>query len=422
MLSRLRVQTSGESHGRGMLATITGLPAGLALDAAAADATLARRQGGFGRSSRQQLERDRIDVLAGLYRGRTSGAPLTLAVWNRDDSLASKPPVHRPRPGHGDLAGGQKYGTNDMRGVLERASARETAARVAAGAVASQCLRALGIELLAHVVALGGVGAGASPAAPLASGKLAGSARERRLLAALRQRRDRSPFYSLSPAADARMRRAVLAARRAGDTLGGCFEVLALGVPPGLGSLQGWDSRLDSRLGAGLLSIPAIKAVEIGDGLEAAGSRGSAVHDAVGRPGPAGPTRRGNRAGGLEAGMSNGQPLVVRAFMKPLPTLARSLPSWDYAEGAPARGFFERSDVTSVPAASVVGEAMVALVVLDALLEKTGGDSLEEVRRALAGQRRAVAQQFGRSARRRSRRSGSAGRGAGRRAARGKRG
>jgi chorismate synthase len=305
-----------------------------------------------------------------------------------------------------------------MRGVLERASARETAARVAAGAVASQCLRAFGIELLAHVVALGGVGAGASPAAPLAAG-WQGTPREQRLLGRLRLRRDRSPFYTLSPAADGRIRRAVLAARRAGDTLGGCFEVLALGVPPGLGSLQGWDSRLDSRLGAGLLSIPAIKAVEIGDGLRAAGSRGSAVHDAVGRPGRAGPTRRGNRAGGLEAGMSNGQPLVVRAFMKPLPTLARSLPSWDYAQGAPAKGFFERSDVTSVPAASVVGEAMVALVVLDALLEKTGGDTLAEVERALAGQRIAVARQFGRGARR-VRRSGRGG--TRRRAARGKRG
>ncbi len=398
MLRRLSVRTAGESHGRGIFAIVTGIPAGLKLDRASVDAFLGRRQGGFGRSSRQQLEHDAVEVLSGLHRGRTSGAPLTLAVWNRDDSLETRPPLHRPRPGHGDLAGGQKYGTLDMRPVLERASARETAARVAAGAVAAQVLATCGVGLLAHVVALGGLSAGSRDARALAAGRGRPGAARDRAVAALARSRDRSPFYSLSPAADGRMRRAVLAARRAGDTLGGCFELLAFGVPPGLGSLDEWGSRLDARLGAALLSIPAIKAVEIGDGLAAAADRGSRVHDAVGRPGPAGPTRLGNRAGGLEAGMTNGQPIVVRAFMKPLPTLRTALPSWDYGSGRAGKAFVERSDVTSVPAASVVGEAMLALVLLDALLEKTGGDTLVEVTRALASQRRDVARRFGRAA------------------------
>jgi chorismate synthase len=212
---------------------------------------------------------------------------------------------------------------------------------------------------------------------------------------ALQRRRDRSDFYVLRRGADARLRRAVLAARRAGDTLGGRFEVLGFGVPPGLGSLDEPGSRLDARLGAALLSIPGVKAVEIGDGVEAAGRRGSQVHDALRRPGPNGPRRASNRAGGVEAGLSNGQPVVVRAWMKPIPTLARPLDSWDFARGRAVPAFYERADVTSVPAASVVGEAMLALVLLDALLEKTGGDTLAEARRALAGQRRTVARLFG---------------------------
>jgi len=389
VLRRLSVQTAGESHGRGIFATVGGFPAGVPFDAGFIDAWLARRQGGFGRSSRQQLEQDRVDVLAGVHRGKTTGAPLLLAVWNRDDSLATKPALNRPRPGHGDLAGAQKYGLTDMRTVLERASARETAARVAAGALAASFLQRLGIETLAHVMELGGV---------------AGKARARGYrapeLPSLRRKRDASDFYSLEGGLEARFRCAVLAARRAGDTLGGRFEVLAFGVPAGLGSLQDFGSRLDSRLGAALLSIPAIKAVELGDGVAVAAERGSAVHDAVGRPGPDGPTRGSNRAGGLEAGMTNGEVLVARAWMKPIPTLGRPLASWDYVRREPAAAFFERSDVTSVPAASVVGESMVALVILDALLEKTGGDTWPEVRRALAGQRRDIARRFGQPTRR----------------------
>ncbi|HZJ70758.1 MAG TPA: chorismate synthase [Planctomycetota bacterium] len=387
MLRRLSVQTSGESHGRGLLATVTGVPAGFRVDREFIDAMLARRQGGYGRSARQRLEHDRADILSGEYRGRTSGAPLTLAVWNQDDSLASKPAVERPRPGHADLAGGQKYGTRDMRPVLERASARETAARVAAGGLAASVLADLGIEVFAHVLDLGGV-----RARPAKVGTQLGP---------LRARRDRSPFYCLDRAAEARMRAAVEGARRRGDTLGGGFEVQALGVPPGLGSLDEWGSRLDARLGAALLSIPAIKAVEIGAGLAISRGPGRAAHDELSAPGPEGPRRAGNRAGGIEGGMSNGQPLVVRAYMKPLSTLARPLRSWDFAAGRPGAAFYERSDVTALPAASVVGEAMVALIVLDALLERTGGDHRRDVEAALARQRRTVARLFGSGARKR---------------------
>jgi chorismate synthase len=366
-----------------MLAHVSGFPAGVPFDAAFLDAWLARRQAGFGRSARQQLEHDRVDALSGVHRGRTTGAPLVLAVWNREDDLASRPALHRPRPGHGDLAGAQKYGVLDMRPVLERASARETAARVAAGALAASLLARLGIETFAHVLELGRVAA--RPATLRATA-----------LPALRRRRDRSPFHVVDAGLEGRLRREVLAARKAGDTLGGRIEMLAFGVPGGLGSLDSFDSRLDARLGAALLSIPAIKAVELGDGVASARERGSRVHDAVGRPGVAGPVRLSNRAGGIEAGMSNGETLVARGWMKPLPTLARALPSWDYARGELARAFYERSDVTAVPAAAVIGEAMLALVVLDALLEKTGGDSLAEVRRSLAAHRRSIAQRFGR--------------------------
>jgi chorismate synthase len=383
MFRRLSVQTSGESHGRGMIATVTGLPAGFAVDTDLIDAMLARRQRGYGRSSRQKLEHDRVEVLTGLYRKRTSGAPITLAVWNKDDSLDSKPPLTRPRPGHGDLAGGQKYDTTDMRPILERASARETAARVAAGGLLAGILAELGVELLGHVVSLGGV--------------VAGQPTGRAGLATLRRRRDKSPFACLDPGCEKRMKAAVDRARKAGDTLGGLFEVTAHGVPAGLGSLDDFGSRLDARLGAALLSIPAIKAVEIGDGIAAAGQPGSAVHDPVTRPDAKGPRRRSNHAGGVEAGMSNGEPVVVRGAMKPLPTLARPLGSWDYASDTAGRAFYERSDVTAVPAASVVGEAMVALVLGDALLARTGGDHRRDVARSLAAQRRAVASRFGRA-------------------------
>ena len=382
MFRRLSVQTSGESHGRVMLARLAGLPAGHRLDLRAVDAMLRRRQGGYGRSARQRLEQDAVEVLSGLYKGRTSGAPLTLAVWNRDDSLAAKPPVTRPRPGHADLAGGAKFDTGDMRPVLERASARETAARVAAGAVAAQLLARWDIEVFGHVVALGGVAA-AGPRSWSDWGALA-------------RRRDRSAFFQLDPDQEAPWKRAVDAARKAGDTLGGVVEVRVRGLPAGLGSQDEFASRLDARVGAALLSIQAMKAVEIGDGVAAAAERGSAVHDALRSPGPGGPRRASNRAGGLEGGLTNGEDLVARAHMKPLSTLVSALPSWDYATDRAGKAHVERSDVTAVPAASVVAEAMLALVALDALLESMGGDAVPAVSAALARHRRALARRFGR--------------------------
>ncbi|GJM22212.1 MAG: chorismate synthase [Planctomycetota bacterium] len=381
MLRRLGVQTAGESHGRGVFATLTGLPAGVPLDLDAVNARLALRQAGFGRSSRQQLEHDQLDVLAGVHKGRSTGAPLLLAVWNRDDSLPDKPSLHRPRPGHADLAGGQKYDQADMRPVLERASARETAARVAAAGVVASLLDPLGIDVLGYVSAL--AGQAAKPPSVRAG------------LPGLRRRRDRSSFHCVDSAVEASWKRHVTAARKAGDTLGGVVEVQARGVPPGLGSLQGFETRLDARVGAAMLSIQAFKAVELGEGLEAAALPGSQVHDAVGRPGPEGPKRPSNRAGGLEGGMSNGEALLVRGFMKPLATLRQPLPSWDFTAKRPDQAHFERSDVTAVPSAAIVAEAMVLLVVADALLEKTGGDTLSEVRRALTAHRRVVARRFG---------------------------
>jgi len=364
-----------------MLATVTGMPAGLPFDSEFIDSFLARRQRGPGRSSRQRLECDRVEVLAGVYRGKTSGAPLVLMVANVDDSLDSRPPVHQPRPGHADLSGGQKYGSLDMRPVLERSSARETAARVAAGALAARALRELQIELLGHVLSLGPIESRAT--------------RMGRDYARLRARRDRSQFACLDRQVERAMAEAVSDASSAGDTLGGVVEVRARGVPPGLGSLDGFGTRLDARLAGALMSIQAVKAVEVGDGLDAAGLPGSQVHDELSPPGKAGPRRRSNRAGGVEGGMSNGEELVARAWMKPLSMLRKPLRSWDFQAGKAGKAFYERSDVTAVPAASVVAEAMMALVVLDVLLEKTGGDSLVEVRRNLSAHRRAVARRFG---------------------------
>lgn len=392
MLRRLGVQTAGESHGRGIVTTLTGVPAGLRLDRDAIDRMLALRQAGFGRSARQKLETDRADVLSGVVRGRTTGAPLVLVVWNVDDSLPDKPAFHRPRPGHADLAGGQKYDATDMRPMLERASARETAGRVAAGAVLAQLLQELGVEVLGHVLAVGE----ARAAAPSRRAGLPG----------LRRRRDRSPFHTLDKAAEGPMEAAVLAARAAGDTLGGIVEVQARGVPAGLGSLEGFGSRLDARIGAAILSIQAFKAVEIGDGVAAGTALGSQVHDPVGRPGAAGPTRPSNRAGGLEGGMTNGQPVIVRGWMKPIATLRQPLPSWDYAAGKASEAHFERSDVTAVPAAAIVAEAMLAIVLSDALLEHTGGDTLAQVRQRVGRRRAAVAGRFGASSKGRRRGSG----------------
>lgn len=373
---RLRLITSGESHGRAVTAVLSGLPAGLPIDVPAIDEMLVRRQGGYGRGGRMKIERDRVLIEGGLLRGSTLGSPLLLRIENRDFRIDRAPPVTRPRPGHADLAGMMKYGTRDARGVLERSSARETVARVAAGAVASQLLGRFGIRVSGYVVSLGGIHAGEIPEDT----------------DELLERRDASPFFCPDRETTESMVAAVDGAKADGDTLGGLFEVRADGMVPGLGTNATFDGRLDTRLAGAMMSIPAMKGVEIGLGMKAAELRGSQVHDAILHGG----RRGGNSAGGIEGGMTNGQPVVVRTAMKPLSTLMKGLPSVDIETGEESRAAVERSDVTAVPAASVVGEAMVALVLGDVLLQKTGGDSLAEVERNLEGHLAAVRELLGR--------------------------
>jgi chorismate synthase len=384
----LRYLTAGESHGPALVAVLEGLPAGVPLTSAEIAGELARRRLGYGRGKRMRFEEDRLEVLGGLRHGRTLGSPLAVRIDNSewpkwtevmspdpiDDPEATASgrgvPLTRPRPGHADLTGMQKYGFAEARPVLERASARETAARVAAGAAAKALLAQVGVAVLSHVVRLGPV-ATRSRAVPTAADL---------------EEIDASPVRCLDGEAEGRMAAAVDAAKAAGDTLGGVFEVVAHGLPPGLGSYVQWDRKLDARLAGALMSIQAIKGVEVGDGFAGAARPGSRAHDAIvpgAGTGVGRPRRRTGRAGGIEGGMSTGETLRVRAAMKPLSTLVRALDTVDVATGARARAVVQRSDVTAVPAAGVVGEAVVALVLADALLEKTGGDSLAEVRRNL---------------------------------------
>jgi chorismate synthase len=384
----LRYLTAGESHGRALVAVLEGLPAGVPLTSAEIARELARRRLGYGRGKRMRFEEDRLEVLGGLRHGSTLGSPLAVRIdnseWPKWTEVMSPDPVQdpeavrtgkgvpltRPRPGHADLTGMQKYGFSEARPVLERASARETAARVAAGAAAKALLGQVGVTVLSHVVRLGPV-ASRSRAVPTSADL---------------PEIDASPVRCLDGEAEGRMAAAVDAAKAAGDTLGGVFEVVAHGLPPGLGSYVQWDRKLDARLAGALMSIQAIKGVEVGDGFAGAARPGSRAHDAIvpgAGPGVGRPRRRTGRAGGIEGGMSTGETLRVRAAMKPLSTLVRALDTVDLATGTRARAVVQRSDVTAVPAAGVVGEAVVALVLADALLEKTGGDSLPEVRRNL---------------------------------------
>jgi chorismate synthase len=383
----LRYLTAGESHGQALVAVVEGLPSGVPLTSAEIGRELARRRLGYGRGKRMRFEQDRLEVLGGLRHGHTLGSPLAVRIdnseWSKWTEVMSPDPVDdpeaaaagrgvpltRPRPGHADLTGMQKYGFAEARPVLERASARETAARVAAGAAAKALLAQVGVAVLSHVVRLGPA-ATRSRAVPTAADL---------------EEIDASPVRCLDGEAEGRMAAAVDAAKAAGDTLGGVFEVVAHGLPPGLGSYVHWDRKLDARLAGALMSIQAIKGVEVGDGFAGAARPGSRAHDAI-VPGPGGaPRRRTGRSGGIEGGMSTGETLRVRAAMKPLSTLVRALDTVDVATGARAKAVVQRSDVTAVPAAGVVGEAVVALVLADALLEKTGGDSLAEVRRNLDG-------------------------------------
>ncbi len=374
-MAPFRWSTAGESHGQALIGIVEGLPAGLNLDEERVNRDLARRQLGYGRGGRMKIETDRVTVLSGVKGGVTLGSPVAFQVSNKDAVIEKLPLPPNPRPGHADLAGCMKYGHQDARAVLERASARETATRVAGAGIARQVLEAFGIEVFAHVVELGRV-----PADP-GSWEAGGSGPSER-----EARRLSSDFLSLDPQADGPMRDAVDAARADQDSLGGIFEVRAMGLPPGLGSYASGPERLTALLGAAVFSIPAIKGVEFGIGFEAARRRGSQVHDGI-VPAPEGAAtryaRQTNRAGGLEGGLTTGEPVWLRAAMKPIPSIRQGLPSVDFASGEAVRASYQRSDVTSVPAASVVGEAMVCMALVEAFLAKYGGDSMDQVAAAL---------------------------------------
>jgi chorismate synthase len=370
----LRFLTAGESHGPCLEAIVEGLPAGLHLSTEEIDRELGRRQGGYGRGARQAIEHDRVRFLGGLINGMTIGAPLAMLIANRDwENWCERAvaPWTRPRPGHADLAGARKYALNDLRLVAERASARETAARVAVGAVAKALLATTGVEVGSYVEAIGGVTADVA-ALPLT---------QRIALARL------SDVACPDEGAASRMRASIDAARASGDSLGGIVVVVALGVPVGLGSHTHWDRRLDGRLAQAVMSIQAIKGVEIGPAFENAALPGTQVHDAL-YPGTPYPRRVTNRAGGIEGGMSNGEPILVRAAMKPIPTTVTPLATVDLATGEAATTEYQRSDVCAVPAAAVVGEAMVAWVLAEAMAERYGGDDLASLVRRVSDDRK----------------------------------
>jgi chorismate synthase len=380
--------TAGESHGPRLTAILEGMPAGLTIDPALVSRQLARRQHGYGRGGRMKIEKDEAVFEGGVRGGVTLGSPIAIGVVNRDFSswetvmgpfsvdaeAAQAKKLTRPRPGHADLAGGMKYGASDLRDVLERASARETAARVAAGAVCRQLLSACGIDVASGVLS---VGAAADTTSP-------------RSFAAAAQARDDTPLRAMDPEAERRMVEAVDAAKSAGDTLGGSILVAAHGVPAGLGSFASWDRKLDGRIAQALLSVPAVKALELGSAIAASRGPGSQAHDEIEpgeREGAGRLRRRSNRAGGLEAGVTNGEDVVAVLYMKPISTLARGLDSVDVEKGTAARSAYERSDVTAVPACGVIAEAMLAFVLADALLEAVGGDRMEDVLERLAKHR-----------------------------------
>jgi chorismate synthase len=396
----LRFLTAGESHGPALVAILEGLPSGLPLDHDRITSDLRRRQQGYGRGRRMSIETDQAEIVSGVRHGHTTGAPVALLVHNTDwvhwqttmtagqsdGETGGRPPVTRPRPGHADLSGSLKYGHRDLRDVLERASARETAARVAVGALARQLLAAFSTEVASHVTAIGGIG---------------NDLQDEVAFDRVRDFADHSPVRCVEAALERAMIEEIDRARAAGDTVGGVFEVIGHGVAPGLGSYAQWDRRLDGRLAQALMSIPAIKAVGIGMGRRAASTWGSGVQDAILPLGEdertaTQPVGRGsNRAGGLEGGVTNGQDVRVTGYMKPIATLMKPLPSVDLGtlEAAPAS--IERSDVCAVPAAAVVAEAMVCLVLADAMVEKFAGDSLEEMRRNYDGFMREILRRFG---------------------------
>src|SRR5687767_7191462 len=394
----LRFLTAGESHGQALVMTLDGMPAGLPIDIDALNAQLRRRQGGYGRGRRMQIESDRAEILAGVRHGTTTGAPIALLIRNRDwvnwqqtmyveaempdgASGARKADVTRPRPGHADLAGAIKYGHDDIRNVLERASARETAARVAAGTLARQLLGRFGVQIASHVSAIGDIALPADRAV---------SFREAQAVP------DDAPLRCVDDVLQQRMMAFIDAAKDAGDTVGGAFEVIAAGLPPGLGSYVQWDRKLDGRLAQAVMCIHAIKAVGIGIGPDVAIRPGSRVHDEIVPPAGArdAPLRPTNNAGGLEGGVTNGEDVRVTGFMKPIATLMKPLRSVDLRTMNDAPAAIERSDVCAVPAAAVVGEAMTSFVLADAFLEKFGGDSIDEIQRHYDATMAAIRRRF----------------------------
>jgi chorismate synthase len=381
----LRIVTAGESHGPGLTTIVEGLPAGLELDRDAVDRDLARRQLGHGRGGRMKIERDSAAITAGVRHGRTLGGPIALQVANRDYANweermnpwpveAEVPEVHLPRPGHADLAGVWKFGFTDVRNVLERASARETAARVAGGALAKAFLRTLGVEIVSHVTQIASVHAPERSDLTFAD------------FAAV----DESPVRCLDPDASRAMVAEINVLRKRNESLGGQFEARAFGLVPGLGSHVSWEERMDGRIGMAMLSIQAAKGVSVGEGFELAGRPGSEVHDEIFWSEERGWYRETNRSGGLEGGMTTGEPLVVRVAMKPIPTLTKPLRSVDIATHEPAQALRERTDSAVVPAAGVVGEAMLAVVLAGAYRDKFGGDHIDDVRAAVDAYERRI--------------------------------
>ena len=394
----LRFTTAGESHGPALVAILEGAPAGIPLLAQDIDDDLGRRQQGYGRGRRMQIEKDQVELLSGVRAGYTLGSPIAMLIRNRDwknwqdimdpapnetDPEARKRSVTRPRPGHADLPGMLKYDRDDARDILERASARETTARVAAGAICRKLLSEIGVTIGSHIVELGGVSAAVPDDWPDDINEAA----------------DASPLRTLDSKAEEEMIARIDAAKKDGDTLGGVCEVVCRGLPVGLGSHVSWDRKLDGRIGAAMMSIPAVKGVGIGMGFEASRLRGSQVHDEIHGTSDRNRTgdiaRRTNNAGGLEGGMTNGEPLIVRVAMKPISTLMKPLATVEMKTGEAASAVAERSDVTAVPAMAVIAEAMLAFVVAQAVLEKFGGDSLAEIQRNLDGYLARIAERRG---------------------------
>jgi chorismate synthase len=372
-----RFLTAGESHGKGLVAIVEGMPAGLALDEDYIARDLARRQKGYGRGSRMAIEHDRAEIISGVRHGLTMGSPISLLIWNRDweswkQVMSVLPveqevePVTRLRPGHADLAGAMKYNLDDVRPILERASARETASRVAVGAVARKLLAELDVEIHSHTVCIGGHWA-------------------KQVNKVDWSRVEKSPVRCADSKAGKAMLSAIDEAKKAGDSLGGVFEAIASGIPIGLGSHVHWDRRLDGRIAQAMVSINAVKGVEVGAGFNVANLPGSQIHDIIELDAKHGWRHATNRAGGIEGGMSNGEPIIVRVAVKPIPTMSKPLPSVDLRTGEKVEAHFERSDICVVPAAGVIGEAMLAIVLAEAILEKFGGDHIDETLRNYRG-------------------------------------